>query len=230
MREDKCFASCFFDVVFPWYIKIIEGSNEVVSQYSDKYEEKKRDNKKEDNLTNQSRVFVAAWDYPPIISGESVVCKRTLEASSFNFDVCCGPIKGTNEAHISLYPIQGNKYLIWPFAVARKFSQMNRKNHYAVMMSRVMPPNGHLAGWLIKRICPRISRLGSRRNGVNRDRIVIRHRNRIRAICLCCSICCSISIYVRRKEFHSNKSQNHKHHTKADEIAKTSPAPRPHSL
>jgi len=107
-------------------------------------------------MSTSKRIFVAAWEYPPILSGESVVCRRTLEHSKFDYDLCCGPIDGTGDNHVRLFPTGGNKYLQWPFRVARQFKALDAVERYDVMMSRVMPPNGHLAGWLIKRMRPRI--------------------------------------------------------------------------
>lgn len=101
-------------------------------------------------MNTNKRVFVAAWEYPPLMSGESVVCRRTLEHSAFDYDVCCGPVEAAGNRHIRIVPLGGNKYLRWPFAVAREFTKRHREHPYTVMMSRVMPPNGHLAGWLIK--------------------------------------------------------------------------------
>lgn len=102
------------------------------------------------------RIFVAAWEYPPILSGESVVCRKTLEHSKFDYDLCCGPMDGTGDTHIRLFPLRGNKYLSWPFSAAKQFKKLDIQEDYEVMMSRVMPPNGHFAGWLIKRIKPQI--------------------------------------------------------------------------
>lgn len=102
------------------------------------------------------RIFVVAWEYPPILSGESVICRKTLEHSKFNYDLCCGPVEAEGTAHIRLFPTGGNKYLQWAFRVVRQFKMLDQQEHYEVMMSRVMPPNGHLAGWLIKRIRPEI--------------------------------------------------------------------------
>lgn len=102
------------------------------------------------------RIFAAAWEYPPIMSGESVVCRKTLEHSKFDYDLCCGPVDGISNAHIRLFPFGGNKYLSWPFAAAKQFKKLDAQEDYEVMMSRVMPPNGHFAGWLIKRIKPQI--------------------------------------------------------------------------
>lgn len=107
-------------------------------------------------MKNNKRIFVVAWEYPPIMSGESVVCKRTLEHSKFDYDVCCGPIDDIGDKHIRLFGFKGNKYLIWPFQVLNCFKKLNKESNYQIMMSRVMPPNGHLVGWLIKRICPHI--------------------------------------------------------------------------
>ncbi len=107
-------------------------------------------------MSTNKRVFVAAWEYPPLMSGESVVCRRTLEHSSFDYDVCCGPLEVSGNDHIRIFPLSGNKYLRWPFAVAREFTKRHKENAYAVMMSRVMPPNGHLAGWLIKLCHPEV--------------------------------------------------------------------------
>lgn len=103
-----------------------------------------------------SRIFVAAWEYPPVMSGESVICSRTLKYSRFHYDICCGPAGCGEGGHTRVFPVGGNKYLRWPFAAARQFTALNKKMRYPVMMSRVMPPNGHLAGWLIKKLHPHI--------------------------------------------------------------------------
>lgn len=102
------------------------------------------------NMRENNRVFVAAWEYPPIMSGESVVCRRLLEHSKYNYDVCCGPGDSNGNEHIRLFPVNGNKYLHWPFSCVKIFSRMDKDEHYRVIMSRVMPPNGHLAGLFIK--------------------------------------------------------------------------------
>lgn len=107
-------------------------------------------------MNTNKRIFVAAWEYPPLMSGESVVCRRTLEHSSFDYDLCCSPIQAKGSDHIRIFPLGGNKYLLWPFAVAKKFCERHKKEPYSVLMSRVMPPNGHLAGWLIKKKYPNI--------------------------------------------------------------------------
>lgn len=107
-------------------------------------------------MSTNKRIFVAAWEYPPILSGESVVCRKTLEHSRFSYDLCCGPVDAAGDEHVRLFPTGGNKYLQWPFRAARRFRELDAERHYDVMMSRVMPPNGHLAGWLIKRMRPRI--------------------------------------------------------------------------
>lgn len=107
-------------------------------------------------MNSNKRIFVAAWEYPPILSGESVVCRKTLEHSRFDYDLCCGPVDASGDAHVRLFPTGGNKYLQWPFRAARRFKALDAEEHYDVMMSRVMPPNGHLAGWLIKRLRPQI--------------------------------------------------------------------------
>lgn len=108
------------------------------------------------NMSVNNRIFVAAWEYPPIMSGESTVCRRTLKYSKFSFDVCCGPVAIKGDDHIRLFPQQGSKYFKWPFRVLHCFRRLDKEEHYRIMMSRVMPPNGHLAGWLIKRIRPDI--------------------------------------------------------------------------
>lgn len=107
-------------------------------------------------MNSSDRIFVAAWEYPPIMSGESVVCRKMLEHSHFDYDVCCGPVEAIGDNHVRLYPVKGNKYLSWPFLALRQFMKLDRQEHYKVLMSRVMPPNGHLAGWLIKKIKPGI--------------------------------------------------------------------------
>jgi len=107
-------------------------------------------------MRGSKRIFVAAWEYPPALSGESVVCRRMLENSVFDYDICCGPDAGNGDSHVRCFPVRGHKYLAWPFATVRQFRELDRTEHYRIMMSRVMPPNGHLAGWLIKKIKPEI--------------------------------------------------------------------------
>jgi len=93
------------------------------------------------------------------MSGESVVCKRTLENSVYCYDVCCG-LSSENycvedKEKIQIFPLAG-KYITWPFRVLYKFLKLDKQRNYKVMMSRVMPPNGHLAGLLIKLLRPKI--------------------------------------------------------------------------
>ena len=110
-------------------------------------------------MPGNKRIFVAAWEYPPFASGESIVCQRTLQYSKYDYDVCCGSgpqSESESDEHICTFPVGGNKYLQWPFSAVKKFQQLDARQHYQVMMSRVMPPNGHLAGWLIKRLKPDI--------------------------------------------------------------------------
>lgn len=107
-------------------------------------------------MRTNKRVFVAAWEYPPIMSGESVVCERTLKYSKFDYDLCCGPVTVESTSHIGIYPLSGNKYLVWPLVAAKKFAELHKKKPYSIVMSRVMPPNGHLAGWLIKKRHPEV--------------------------------------------------------------------------
>lgn len=101
-------------------------------------------------MERRERIFVAAWEYPPVMSGESVVCRRTLEYSAFDYDVCCALVDAYGGNHVQLFPVKGSKYFSWPFRVVRAFRKLDEKNDYKVMMSRVMPPNGHWAGLLIK--------------------------------------------------------------------------------
>jgi len=111
------------------------------------------------NLEASNKIFTLAWEFPPIMSGESVVCLRTLKYSRRSYDVCCGMVLGSYAdplpENICAYPLKG-KYFSWPFRVAQLFRKLNRTNDYQVMLSRVMPPNGHLAGLLIKLLKPKI--------------------------------------------------------------------------
>ena len=94
------------------------------------------------------------------MSGESVVCFRTLSHSSFFYDVCSGR-KGTDgkpwapAENIKAYPLKG-KYFGWPFRAAAVFKRLDKLYDYDVVFSRVMPPNGHLAGLLIKFLKPQV--------------------------------------------------------------------------
>ncbi|AFM02108.1 hypothetical protein Desde_3841 [Desulfitobacterium dehalogenans ATCC 51507] len=94
-----------------------------------------------------------------MMSGESVVCFRTLKHSRHTFDVCCGQVPGLEEGkiteNIQAYPIKG-KYFFWPIRTAVLFKKLDKENDYQVILSRVMPPNGHLAGLIIKLLKPKI--------------------------------------------------------------------------
>lgn len=110
---------------------------------------------------SEKRIFTLAWEFPPIISGESVVCLRTLKYSRHCYDICCGTPATMESSAVHLpanlrnYPLQG-KYLLWPIYAAWLFKKLDHSNNYKIMMSRVMPPNGHLAGLLIKLLKPEI--------------------------------------------------------------------------
>lgn len=108
----------------------------------------------------RKRIFTLAWEFPPIMSGESVVCFRTLFHSTFCYDVCSGR-KGMDSrpwkpaGNIRAYPLKG-KYAGWPFRAAGMFQKLDKLYDYDVVLSRVMPPNGHLAGLFVKLLKPRI--------------------------------------------------------------------------
>lgn len=103
------------------------------------------------------KIFTLAWEFPPKMSGESVVCLRMLKASKYKYDVCCGGEEEPFEIadNIVSYPLKG-KYITWPFRAAKLFLKMNRLQKYDAIYSRVMPPNGHLAGLIIKLIKPKL--------------------------------------------------------------------------
>lgn len=113
------------------------------------------------NSENKKRIFTLAWEFPPITSGESVVCLRTLKYSQHCYDVCCGQTSKAEQSvtelpkNIRNYPLKG-KYLTWPLRAAFLFRKLDKQNNYKLMMSRVMPPNGHMAGLLIKILKPKI--------------------------------------------------------------------------
>lgn len=113
------------------------------------------------DIDNKNRIFTLAWEFPPITSGESVVCLRTLKYSRHYYDVCCGRVTNLGQVMVSLpkniknYPLPG-KYLLWPLYAILLFKKLDKINNYQVMMSRVMPPNGHMAGLLIKLLKPKI--------------------------------------------------------------------------
>jgi glycosyltransferase involved in cell wall biosynthesis len=110
---------------------------------------------------NGKPIFTLAWEFPPITSGESVVCLRTLKYSRHQYDVCCGKTSASELSpsklpqNISNYPLKG-KYILWPLYTAWLFKKLDKSNNYRTMISRVMPPNGHLAGLLIKMLKPKI--------------------------------------------------------------------------
>lgn len=103
------------------------------------------------------RIFVAAWSYPPKMSGESVVCKRTLENSKFSYDVCScmQKVERNNYDKVRVFPISG-RYIRWAFRVVKQFFKLDKAEHYDIIMTRVMPPNGHLVGLIIKILRPKV--------------------------------------------------------------------------
>ncbi|WP_313186807.1 hypothetical protein [Lacrimispora sp.] len=103
------------------------------------------------------RIFVAAWSYPPKMSGESVVCKRTLENSKLYYDVCScmQKVQCDDTNKVRVFPVKG-RYIKWPFNVVKQFLKLDKTEHYNVVMTRVMPPNGHFAGILIKLLRPHV--------------------------------------------------------------------------
>jgi len=108
---------------------------------------------------NGHRIFTIAWAFPPMTSGESVVCRRSLEYSQWMYDVCSGdtvskaPVPKID--NVRIYPEKG-RYITWSFRALRLFSKLDRQNDYQVMLSRVMPEAGHFAGLLIKLLKPSI--------------------------------------------------------------------------
>ncbi|WP_312432903.1 hypothetical protein [Lacrimispora sp.] len=103
------------------------------------------------------RIFVAAWSYPPKMSGESVVCKRTLENSKLYYDVCScmQKVEDADTDKVRVFPVHG-RYIKWPFNVVKQFLKLDKTEHYNIIMTRVMPPNGHFAGILIKLLRPHV--------------------------------------------------------------------------
>lgn len=103
------------------------------------------------------RIFTLAWEFPPRMSGESVVCFRMLKSSIHQYDVCCGGNSEPRQVaeNMKSYPLKG-KYISWPFRAALLFIKLNKTQKYDAIYSRVMPPNGHLAGLIIKLIKPKI--------------------------------------------------------------------------
>lgn len=108
-----------------------------------------------------SPIFTVAWAYPPIASGESIVCERSLKYSKYSYHVVSGRQQGrkrlqNKKGNVSQTAIPGEKYFLWVYRAWRRFQKMNRNFDYNVLYSRVMPVNGHLAGLLIKLYKPSI--------------------------------------------------------------------------
>jgi len=108
---------------------------------------------------DKSRIFMLAWAFPPIASGESVVCARFVKYSRLNYDVCSG-FTGNQKyeqqlPNAKVYPVRG-RYFLWSFRAAMLFKNLDKKYNYKIMISRVMPAAGHFAGLLVKCLKPRI--------------------------------------------------------------------------
>lgn len=108
---------------------------------------------------NKKRVFTIAWEFPPRMSGESVVCLRTLKNSSLSYDVYCGladsAYKENLPINIRTFPYPG-KYIRWPIGALHLFNRLDKEEDYRVLYSRVMPANGHMAALLVKIFHPRL--------------------------------------------------------------------------
>ena len=109
---------------------------------------------------NELKIFTLAWSFPPMTSGESVICRRSLEYSQWEYDVCSGNTsdifvtpKVIKNVHV--YPEKG-RYFTWSFRAARLFRKLDQQNDYKIMLSRVMPAAGHFAGLLVKCLKPKI--------------------------------------------------------------------------
>lgn len=108
----------------------------------------------------KERIFTIAWDFPPSNTGESIVCYKMLKYSSFEYDVCyCHQDSYINdikyEKNITAYSIKG-EYFNWVKGVIKMFLKLNKKNNYKILHSRVVPPAGHFAGFIIKLLKPSI--------------------------------------------------------------------------
>ncbi len=104
------------------------------------------------------KIFTVAWDFYPKVSGESVVCKRALTNSKFEYDVISGYF-GEDEQQIEnchVYPIKGEKYFIFTKKALKLFRKLNSLNDYRLLYTRVMPSNAHFTGTIVKLFYPKL--------------------------------------------------------------------------
>jgi len=107
-----------------------------------------------------SSIFTIAWDFPPVFTGESIVCYKTLKYSKYDYDVCYNSSNLVNEKYeythkINAIPLAGG-YFDWSRKVLKTFLNLDRIKKYDTFESRVMPSAGHFAGFLIKLFRPKI--------------------------------------------------------------------------
>lgn len=124
--------------------------------YLDTYVDKTQD--------THNRIFTVAWEFPPIANGESIVCYKSIKYSKLNYDVCTSiytkeDVENLNKfeyrKNLSIYSLSQSP-IQWARQVYDIFKVLDKKHNYKIIHTRIMPPIGHYAGFLIKLFKPEI--------------------------------------------------------------------------
>ncbi|MCG8483499.1 MAG: hypothetical protein MJA31_09340 [Clostridia bacterium] len=130
--------------------------NALNCHYLDTYLDKTQD--------KNNRIFTAAWDFPPIVNGESIVCYKSIKYSKLNYDILTsaftmGHIDQQNKykyrENLGIYSLSQSPFE-WAHQVSDIFKVLDKKHDYKIIHTRTMPPIGHYAGFLIKMFKPKI--------------------------------------------------------------------------
>lgn len=123
------------------------------------------------------RIFTASWFFPPATSAEGLVAFKLLKYSSHTYDVCCSDSRlwgyaqesDLKAGNIHVYPVNTDQVGVWVKACIRLFQRLDRKYHYACLMTRSMPPESILVGMAVKKIHPGIRWIASMADPVFRN-------------------------------------------------------------
>lgn len=113
---------------------------------------------------NNNRIFTVAWEFPPIVNGESIVCNKSIKYSKLNYDILTS-VLATEDVRIrNQYPYRRNLNIYalsqspakWAWQAYDIFKKLDIKHDYKIIHTRTMPPIGHYAGFLVKMFKPKI--------------------------------------------------------------------------
>lgn len=111
-----------------------------------------------------NRIFTVAWEFPPIANGESIVCYKSIKYSKLNYDIFTCVYRMEDIENQNKYEYRKNLCIYslsqapikWARQVYDIFKVLDKKHDYKIIHTRIMPPIGHYAGFLIKLFKPKI--------------------------------------------------------------------------